>query len=494
MKVLHVTKMATSILPKNTEKICSLRIGPYVFHDTMSFLNGSLADMVDILVKDNHDFPYLKKLNFSERQIEFSKRKGVYPYSFVTSIKQLLATKELPEKKHFFNDLSLENVEEKDYIFAKQFWEEFKCKNLMDYTMMYCKIDVYLLCECFLKFRNVCLLKMGLDVGHYLTLPSFSYHLMLRMTDAKIQMPPIDIFNFFAKSIRGGHSFISQRLCHSLRPKSERETLLKKKIAYIIKKKNQVTNKKDQQLYLNKLKKLKKMCCYKDVLFVDENNMYGRASALPLPYSHFKWLDKEIIKKIPFSFYKNYDLKDEYGFCAEVTLAYPKELHLSHSSFPLAPESIEVTSQLLSPFSKKCLRVLGKKVENFRERKLTATFFDRKNYVVHGANLALYLQLGMKLKKVHRVVIFKQKPFMKKFIDCITNLRQKSKTLFEKNTMKLIVNSNFGKTLENKFNRMNAYLCTNEEKLRKIASKIQFTGCKIISEKSVIAHSIQPTR
>ena len=58
--------------------------------------------------------------------------------------------------------------------------------------------------------------------------------------------------------------------------------------------------------------------------------------------------------------------------------------------------------------------------------------------------------------------------------------------------MKLIVNSNFGKTLENKFNRMNAYLCTNEEILRKIASKIQFTGCKIISEKSVIAHSIQP--
>ena len=95
-------------------------------------------------------------------------------------------------------------------------------------------------------------------------------------------------------------------------------------------------------------------------------------------------------------------------------LLYPKELHLSHSSFPLAPESIEVTSQLLSPFSKKCLRVLGKKVENFRERKLTATFFDRKNYVVHGANLALYLQLGMKLKKVHRVVIFKQKTFYEK--------------------------------------------------------------------------------
>ena len=37
--------------------------------------------------------------------------------------------------------------------------------------------------------------------------------------------------------------------------------------------------------------------------------------------------------------------------------------------------------------------------------------------VLHGENLKQYLSLGMKLKKVRKGLFFKQKPFMKIYID-----------------------------------------------------------------------------
>ena len=41
-------------------------------------------------------------------------------------------------------------------------------------------------------------------------------------------------------------------------------------------------------------------------------------------------------------------------------------------------------------------------------------FYDKMNYIVHFKNLKLYLQLGLYLAKIHRIVSFDQRPFMKK--------------------------------------------------------------------------------
>ena len=45
---------------------------------------------------------------------------------------------------------------------------------------------------------------------------------------------------------------------------------------------------------------------------------------------------------------------------------------------------------------------------------------SKTDYLVYYINLQLYLSLGMKLTKIHRVIKFEQSGWMKQYIDFIT--------------------------------------------------------------------------
>ena len=171
------------------------------------------------------------------------------------------------------------------------------------------------------------------------------------------------------------------------------------------------------------------------------------------------------------------------GFIAQVTLSYPRRLHASHRSFPLAPEKRCVTSSELSPYQKRCHRIL--KTKPGKVPKLMGTFYTRKKYVLHAANLKLYLKLGMKLKKVHKVLTFEESNFLKKYIDFCTRMRGQATSDFDKKMFKLMSNSNFGKFIENSSRYLDMKLVFNPKDAKFWVSSPRYHSYRVISDKLV---------
>ena len=93
--------------------------------------------------------------------------------------------------------------------------------------------------------------------------------------------------------------------------------------------------------------------------------------------------------------------KSDVGYILEVDLKYPDKLHELHNDYPLAPEKLAVTNDILSKYCKSIADKYEIKVGDVK--KLIPNLGGNKNkYVVHYKNLQLYLSLGMKLTKAHR--------------------------------------------------------------------------------------------
>lgn len=371
---------------------------------------------------------------------------SIFYFLFSTSYDLMSKTKKLPSKEAFYSCLSEETISSENYEFAQTVWKTFDCKNLLDYTELYCKIDTILLAEIFQKFRNDMHKFSALDPANYISLPSFSFDMMLKITKCKIELPQdINMVHFFESGIRGGMSFINTRHLQ--------------------------IEKKNEQIF-----------------YIDANNLYGLAQMSMLPYSNFKWLKKEKFDKIMWQ-----DLNTEglYGYILEVDLEYPSECHLKHDNFPLAPENIIITDQNLSPYAKTALEICSK-TQKYKDTKLSATFCDRKKYIIHFKNLKLYLTLGMKLKKIHRVVQFKQKNFITPFINKCTAERQKAVTKFEQDQFKKLANSTYGKTIQNVRNYINVKLHTNIRSLQKAIACHTFKNFVIIADNLVQTNHYTP--
>ena len=103
------------------------------------------------------------------------------------------------------------------------------------------------------------------------------------------------------------------------------------------------------------------------------------------------------------------------------------------------------------------------------------------------------MDIGLKIKKVHRVLEFNQSPWLKQYIDVNTEKRKHAKNPIRKDFFKLMNNSVCGKTMENLQKRVNVKQATDKKKLDKLTLKPACVSSKIFNKGLMAVHKIKET-
>ena len=357
-------------IPNNMEKYMAFMLGNHLtFINSFQFMSSSLDELVSNLPKDG--LMYTSKV-FKGKRLNLMSQKGVYPYNFMDSFEKFNQT-ELPNKDQFYSILNDQHITDDEYDHANKVWNTFMIKTMGEYHDLYLVSDVLLLIDVFENFRKTCMQYYKLDPCHYFTSLGLSWDAMLKTTNIKLElMTDIDMFQFIKKGMHGGVSYIANRYGNA--------------------------NNKYMKEYDEKVPS-------KYIMYLDANNLYGWAMSQYLPTGNFKWMTDKEISKIDLGKYKTDGKK---GLILEVDIEYPQELHDRHNDYPVAPEKVKVSNNMVSAYCKKIVEKYN--ISIGLVSKLIPTLRDKKEYVLHHRNLQLYLDLGLKIKKVHRVLKFDQSP------------------------------------------------------------------------------------
>jgi hypothetical protein len=208
-----------------------------------------------------------------------------------------------------------------------------------------------------------------------------------------------------------------------------------------------------------------------NLLYIDINNLYGWALSEKLPCGEFKWIkDEEEMQNIK-KICETTNLDGKRGYTLEVDLEISKEIQDFLDDLPVAPEA-------------GCPP--GSKV-----KKLLLSHKSKEHYVVHGRLLKLWLELGVKVTKIHRIVEYRQENIFAKYIDNNTRKRAAANNDFDKDFFKLKNNSLYGKTVENLKKRMQLMLCKDEKRFQVYTSSPYFQRSIKIADDLIAVHMMK---
>ncbi|KAL4083783.1 hypothetical protein QTP88_029099 [Uroleucon formosanum] len=182
------------------------------------------------------------------------------------------------------------------------------------------------------------------------------------------------------------------------------------------------------------------------ITYLDCVILYGKSMLTELPFKDFEWVDDLNIDVT------NIANASEVGYILEVDIDYPKHLHKTHNDFPFLP--------------------LNECPPNSKVKKLLTTLLPKK-----------------KLYSIR----FSQKKWMASYIEFCTKMRTEAKNEFEKEFWKLLINSVFGKCMENFRTRTSIKLVSSEKKANKLMAKTNFKNRTIYSKNLMAIHQYKET-
>ena len=410
------------IIPHTNEKFMSFNYGKLKFLDSLKFLQHSLDECAQSL-KDK-DFIFLKK-EFGDNYHLFTK-KIAYSYDYFETLEDYEKDINLLKDDDYYSRLNCSIPDKIEIDRTKEIIKIFNIRNGRELTQLYCKADVLLLSDIMEDFINNSKNEFGIDPQYHISAPSLTWSAGLKNTNVSLErIQDIDMFKFFENAIRGGIS-----------------SVLGKR-------------------YVRSTKKVK-------VLYKDMNNLYGWAMSQYLPIDNFKNENIDIIDKV-----LNTRDDNNIGYFVMVDLKYPKEIKRHTKDYPLCPE-IKIPNE--NEFSN---YMNNNKPDKYKPvKKMILDQNDKYNYITHYRNLKFYIRMGMVITKVHKIVSFRQSLWLKEYIDFNTKRRAISESEAKKEFHKLMINSFFGKTMENLLKRLSIKLLknTDEVEILKKQTKLNFNG------------------
>ena len=370
-------------------------------------------------------------------------RKLVFPYRYMQNIDTLRHI--LPDRQWFVT-LNDTPISDEDWEFFNELKAEFGITVLAHLLILYNTVDTILLADVWAEYRSKTLEEFGLEPARYTGAPSLSYDAAFKLTKTKLQLLPTEeLYTFFERGIRGGVSSVNVREAKANNPG--------------------VPGYDPSKLMSH-------------ISFWDANNLYGKAMSELLPVSHFtveghpERFSEEVIMSI--------DPLGTTGYALEVDVKIKDEFHNMLNDYPILPSKLEITPDIISPYSKNMRSRLGMK-ECFKGLKLAPNFYEKKRYIVALPNLQYYISKGAVVTHVHTVVSFKQQAWLKPYIDLLTDQRRNADNEAERFRVKTEACACYGKFIQNVRRYTNSLLITSEREHKFQTTKAEFQGFQTFS-------------
>ena len=441
--------------------------------DSLNILPNSLQKLISDHLSSGKDLFFTKKVleaeGFDSSSRIFSlltSQKGIFPYSYIDDMEKLKETI-FPSKKHFFNDLKNQDISDVDYNHAQEVFQLSNAKNLGEYLLTYNLLDVLMLTDVVIVWRNFFFDNYELDVLQYLTINAFTYDSMLFRKSKEDQDFGINLLSdqtlisHISNSVRGGFVTLNESLTHfdnafTVKDETKRKNLL-------------------ENIY---------------GLYLDVKMLYGHVMRQPLAIGDVREvLPFEIDLIITKLRDVNFDpINSQYGYWLLVDLdGNSIDLQKLTDRYPFALTKENITKKHISDHTS---QLLDKNESSFTFSRLIGHHFKKDNYFLSGENLHMYLKFGVRLTKVHTIYIFKQTPWLRSYIDFNMEKRNKSNNPMENALFKLMNNSVFGKFLCNPKSYAEKHtICTNRNRFCKLLNSENFKRLCILDNKKVIVIS-----
>ena len=410
--------------------------------DSLSFLQSNLNNLS--LELDN-DLKILTKQEFGDKFEFVNKKLENFPYDYLNP--DNLNEENLPNKKHFYNKLTIEDISDENYKKVKDFYKNMKFKNLNEYLTCYLKSDITLLADIFYNFRKTIFDEFELDVCKYISAPSLSKDIAFKQSKVKIEnIKDVTIFQFIKNSIMGG---LSDSIQSNVQLDNNNQT----------------------------------------IAYMDISSQYPYEMSRCLPIGNYKFVDE---------FDENrYGQNKNHGcilLCNIKTTDEIKNDHLFKQCPPLVSR-VKITDKNLSQYQ---LNMIKEKMKNKYfikdihydsiSEKLIPNIGNDSNVYLNHEMYQMFKKFGYNIE-IKKILEFEHKAFLKEYIEYLYS--KKKQYSIEKKTSysfiyKILMNSLYGSFLTDKTRFKDIRICTSRRQGVKLSNQPNFHSMKIVNENLVI--------